>query len=200
MASRGLAQGRVAVGLVHHPVVDKNGREISSAVTPTDLHDLARSARTYGVESLWIVTPLRDQQKLAARMMGFWQEGVGAGYNPNRGQALDLVRIVDSLELALLGQGRIWEEEPLVWGTSAQRGVPGGLNGRLGFGRAREIIGSGRPVLLLFGTAWGMAPPALDKCDDLLEPLSGPGEYNHLSVRSAAAVVLDRLLGRSEGD
>ncbi len=189
------ARGRIAVGLVHHPVVDKNGREIASAVTPTDLHDLARSARTYGVERLWIITPLRDQQKLAARMMGFWQKGVGAGYNPNRGQALDLVRIVDSLDEALADQAGIWEQAPLVWATSAQ-----GSGERLGFGRAREILDRDRPVFLLFGTAWGLAPGVVEKCDHILAPLQGPGEYNHLSVRSAAAVVLDRLLSRSEGD
>ena len=116
-----MAGPRVAVGLVHHPVVDKNGREIASAVTPTDLHDLARSARTYGVAALWIITPLRDQQKLAQRMMKFWQTGVGAGYNPNRGQALDLVRIVNDLDEALDGQAGIWGEEPLVWATSASQ-------------------------------------------------------------------------------
>ena len=181
------------MGLVHHPVVDKNGREIASAVTPTDLHDLARSARTYGVETLWIITPLRDQQKLAARMMGFWQKGVGAGYNPNRGQALDLVRVVDGVEEALAGQTLDWGGAPLVWATSASAGA----GERLGFDRAREMLAQGRPAFLLFGTAWGLAPAVIERCDHILAPLKGPGEYNHLSVRSAAAVVLDRLMGRS---
>lgn len=183
---------RLAVGLVHHPVVDKNGREITAALTPTDLHDLARSARTYGVETLWIVTPLRDQQKMAARMMGFWKKGVGAGYNPNRGQALDLVRIGDSLEQALAGQAGEWGQEPLIWGTSAARDKD-----RMSFGEARETIGRGVPVFLIFGTAWGLAPAAVERCHNLLEPLEGSGEYNHLSVRCAAAVVLDRLMARS---
>ena len=191
-----MAGPRVAVGLVHHPVVDKNGREIASAVTPTDLHDLARSARTYGVAALWIITPLRDQQKLAQRMMKFWQTGVGAGYNPNRGQALDLVRIVNDLDEALDGQAGIWGEEPLVWATSASQRE----EKRLGYSPAREIIHRSRPVFLLLGTAWGLAPGVVERCDHILEPLQGPGEYNHLSVRSAAAVVLDRLLGRSEGE
>ncbi len=191
-----MAGPRVAVGLVHYPVVDKNGREIASAVTPTDLHDLARSSRTYGVESLWIITPLRDQQKLAVRMMRFWQKGVGAGYNPNRGQALDLVRIVGDLDQALAGQVGIWQEEPLVWATSASQE----FDKRLGFTPAREIIHRSRPVFLLFGTAWGLAPEIVERCDRILAPLQGPGKYNHLSVRSAAAVVLDRLLGLSEGE
>jgi len=185
----------IDVALVHYPVVDKNGRLIAAALTPTDLHDLARSARTYGVERLWIVTPLKDQQRLAQRMLGFWQKGVGAEYNPNRGQALDLIRIAADLDGAVAGLRDLVSRDPLLWGTCARQG-----QGRLGLGRAREMLGGERPVLLLFGTAWGLAPEVLDRCDHILAPLEGAGEYNHLSVRSAAAVMLDRLVGRCEGD
>jgi hypothetical protein len=31
--------------------------------------------------------------------------------------------------------------------------------------------------------------------DYILDPLAGAGTYNHLSVRSAVAIILDRLLG-----
>jgi len=181
----------IDVALVHYPVVDKNGRLIAAALTPTDLHDLARSARTYGVERLWIVTPLRDQQRLAQRMLGFWQKGIGAEYNPNRGQALDLIRITADLDEAVAGLRDLAARDPLLWGTCARSGL-----GRLGLDRAREILGGERPVLLIFGTAWGLAPEVLDRCDNILVPLEGMGEYNHLSVRSAAAVMLDRLVGR----
>jgi hypothetical protein len=43
---------------------------------------------------------------------------------------------------------------------------------------------------------WGLAPQALSLCTHVLEPVEGADGYNHLSVRSAAAVILDRLLGR----
>jgi len=33
--------------------------------------------------------------------------------------------------------------------------------------------------------------------DMLLEPIEGYTDYNHLSVRSAAAIILDRLLGKN---
>lgn len=191
-----MTSGRLSVGLIHHPVVDKNGREIASAITPTDLHDLARSARTYGVETFWVVTPLKDQRKLASRMLGFWQKGVGAGYNPNRGQALDLVRIVPDLATAIGGQTEAWSERPLIWATSAiGPRETGSLRDRFRFETARAQLAAGKKALVLFGTAWGLAPRALEGCDDILEPINGAGEYNHLSVRSAAAVVLDRLLG-----
>ncbi len=35
----------------------------------------------------------------------------------------------------------------------------------------------------------------MDNADFFLEPIKGPSDYNHLSVRSAVAIVLDRLLG-----
>lgn len=184
----------VEAALVHYPVTDKNGREIAAAMTPTDLHDLARSSRTYGLRRLWIVTPLRDQQKLAGRMLGFWQTGVGADYNPNRGQALDLIRVVDGLDDVLAAEDRPQGKQPQVWATSARE-----QSSNLAYPEARQFISRGEPVLILFGTAWGLTPPVLERCDDVLAPIgsaSDAAEYNHLSVRSAAAVVLDRLLGR----
>jgi hypothetical protein len=52
-------------------------------------------------------------------------------------------------------------------------------------------------LLLLFGTGWGLTNEMLAECDFVLEPIAGLGKnsYNHLSVRSAAAIILDRLLG-----
>jgi hypothetical protein len=47
--------------------------------------------------------------------------------------------------------------------------------------------------LLLLGTGWGLAAEVLDRVDDVLEPIAGAGPYNHLSVRAAAAIMLDRL-------
>ena len=51
------------------------------------------------------------------------------------------------------------------------------------------------PILLLFGTGYGMTKETMEKFDFILEPIYGAGEYNHLSVRSAAAIILDRLAG-----
>ena len=54
-----------------------------------------------------------------------------------------------------------------------------------------------RPVLLLFGTGYGMTRDMMEQFDFILEPIHGTGEYNHLSVRSAVAVILDRLAGEA---
>ncbi len=51
-------------------------------------------------------------------------------------------------------------------------------------------------MLLIFGTGWGLAPAVVAEADALLEPIrSAVGDYNHLSVRSACAIALDRLCG-----
>lgn len=77
----------VAVALVHHPVLDRRRDRVTTAVTNLDLHDIARTARTYGVCRYYVVTPVAEQQRLVARIVGHWREGFGAGYNPDRGEA-----------------------------------------------------------------------------------------------------------------
>ena len=60
----------------------------------------------------------------------------------------------------------------------------------------RDMIGDGTPYALVLGTAWGLADTFIKQADYCLEPICGPTDYNHLSVRSAAAILLDRLLGK----
>ena len=69
-------------------------------------------------------------------------------------------------------------------------------------GLRRQLRQDDRPVLIVFGTGWGLAPEVLAEADLRLaaivrDPEVGPPDdgYNHLSVRSAAAIALDRLLG-----
>ena len=68
--------------------------------------------------------------------------------------------------------------------------------GNLTYGGFKTLLATGSPYLLLFGTAWGLADEFLQAADYRLDPVQGPTDYNHLSVRCAAAVVFDRLLGR----
>jgi len=66
--------------------------------------------------------------------------------------------------------------------------------GVIGFEELRRHMESDSgPYLLLFGTGSGLAGEVTDQADFILEPLGRSGDYNHLSVRSAVAVVLDRL-------
>ncbi|MDD4321073.1 MAG: RNA methyltransferase, partial [Acidaminococcaceae bacterium] len=58
----------------------------------------------------------------------------------------------------------------------------------------RKLLKQGQePIFLLLGTGFGMEKETMAKFDLILEPIWGPGSYNHLCVRSAAAIMLDRL-------
>ncbi len=182
---------KLYMGLVHYPVYNKNRQRIASAITNFDLHDLSRVARTYGVQRLYIITPLLDQQKLASRILEHWQRGYGAKYNPHRKEALELVRVCSSLEEALKEVSEEEGEGPLLVATDASRQGKRSLS----YAAAKELVRSSKVVLLLFGTAWGLDREVLEKVDYILDPVEGGTEYNHLSVRAAAAIILDRLAG-----
>ena len=182
---------RLDLALVHYPVSNKNGETIGSAVTNLDLHDIARAGRTFGIDTLYIVTPFADQQALVRDILAHWQTGHGATYNPKRKDALSLVRVCGDLaEMYELVEAK-WQQRPTVLATSARPNA-----NQLDYAEARQRIFAGEPHLILFGTGWGMTPEVLAEVDALLPPITGFGEYNHLSVRSAAAIVLDRVLGK----
>lgn len=181
---------RLYVALIHHPVIDKNGETIASAVTNLDLHDIARVCRTYGVEGYYIITPLKDQMVLVNRILDHWATGGGAVYNPNRRQALELVRVKASFA-DMVGDVAAAEGcRPITVATTARQHT-----GSLAYGRLREMLVGDTPIVLAFGTAWGLSDLFLTDADFILDPLEGSGTYNHLSVRSAVSIILDRLLG-----
>jgi len=65
----------------------------------------------------------------------------------------------------------------------------------IGFGVLRKFVEErNRPFFILFGTGWGLTQEVKESADYVLSPIEGRG-YNHLSVRSAVAIILDRLLG-----
>lgn len=181
----------VSIALVHHPVLNKNGETIGSAVTNLDIHDIARAARTYGIENYYITTPYEDQQNLVREILGHWQTGHGATYNPARKEALSLVRLADSVQEAVEDlRNKVDGKEICVVATSAKT-----FDSSVTYSELRSTIENGTPVLLLFGTAHGLAPEVMDGADLVAEPLKGQADYNHLSVRSAASIIFDRLLG-----
>ncbi|MEN6485154.1 MAG: RNA methyltransferase [Syntrophobacteraceae bacterium] len=178
------------VALVHYPVLNRRGETIASAVTNLDLHDMARTVCTYDVPACYIVTPLEDQQALCERLLSHWKLGIARELHPARGEALERLRVVGNIGTAIEGVREEWGESPLLWATSA-RESEGVLSCREA---GRFLDESSRPVLLLFGTGWGLAPSVLEDADALLEPIRGANGYNHLSVRCAAAILMDRIL------
>ena len=181
------------LALVHYPVINKEGNVIASAVTNLDLHDIARAAKTYGVKKFYVVTPLEDQFDLVSKIVTHWTHGGGAKYNTLRKAALDLIRIKKSFEDVLADIGNWSSVMPKTVMTCAKAG-----DGRSGFKEVKALLKSGAPHLLVFGTAWGLAASLMEKADYILAPIAGNTGYNHLSVRSAAAIILDRLLGGPE--
>lgn len=178
------------MALVHYPVVNRKGETIASAITNMDLHDMARTSRTYAVPACYIVTPLRDQQALSRRLLDHWCKGIGKELHPDREEALKHLRIADDIDAVKEEIHGEWGEAPLVWATTA-REQPGALTHRQA---RRRLMNARRPCLLLFGTAWGLAPVVLSEADAILHAIPGRGGYNHLSVRCAAAILMDRLL------
>ncbi len=186
-----LSPPNLYVLLTHYPVVNKNGEVVASAVTNLDLHDIARAARTYGVRGFYVVTPLSDQKALIEKIVTHWTRGTGSRYNPKRREALELVRIEETLADVMDHITACAGEVPKTVVTSARWSEK-----TIGYGEFKEKIGNGEPFLLIFGTAWGLSEEILSGADFVLAPIQGGTPYNHLSVRSAAAIILDRLMGR----
>jgi hypothetical protein len=178
------------IALVHHPVMNKRREVIGSAVTNLDIHDIARAAKTYGVENYYITTPYQDQQQLVRELLTHWQTGHGATYNPARKEALSIVQLADSLEEVISCLTEKYGKRPLIVATSAIF-----RENTISYTQLSERIIDNEPVLLLFGTAHGLAPEILQLTNATLPPIKGGTHYNHLSVRSAASIIIDRLLG-----
>jgi tRNA (guanine37-N1)-methyltransferase len=180
------------IGLLHYPVYNKRGEIIVSAITNLDLHDLARLARTYGARRFYVINPLTDQQDLARCICRHWVNGYGARYNKDRQKAMSLISIVPTLESSMAKIRDSEGEIPALMATDAGKDK----GKRVNYTLAREIVTSNKVVMILFGTAWGIAKELIIRADYLLEPIYGVSSYNHLSVRAAAAITLDRLFSR----
>ncbi len=180
----------VSIALVHHPVLSPAGEVTTTAVTNLDVHDLARSARTYGVAQYFVIHPIEAQRMLIDKIVDHWVNGSSGKRIPDRIEALRRVVVTPSLEDAFTAMGG--RDAIEVWVTSAKE-----VRAPLPFSEARAALESaGKPVLLLFGTGWGLLDATIEAADVFLPPIGAvESDYNHLSVRSACAIALDRLLG-----
>lgn len=183
----------VYIGLVHYPIYNKNNEIVTTAVTNFDIHDIARTARTYNISSYFIIHPHAIQQDLVSKVLSYWQEGFGSTYNVDRKEAFSIVNLKNSIEQAINEIKIIEGVDPIVVTTDA-RVFPNTIS----YNKMREVITTdNKPCLLLFGTGWGIQNEVMERFDYILEPIYGPGDYNHLPVRAAVAIILDRLLGET---
>ena len=80
---------------------------------------------------------------------------------------------------------------PLLVSTTAKK-----RDKSVSYSFVQDLMQGDRPLLIAFGTGFGLAEEFLDRSDHVLDPIDGVGDYNHLPVRSAVAIILDRLINR----
>lgn len=181
------------IALMHNDIMLKEGRIGPTSVTSIDIHDIARSSTTYGLKNFFIITRLHDQQKMVKKMLSFWvDEKVGGDYNNNRHHAVLSVKLEDELDDAIAAIEKKEGKTPLIIGTSARAQD---TSQAITYFDQEIVWQHDRPVLFLFGTGSGMSEKLLQRCDYMLPPLHGFYNFNHLSVRSAVAIILDKWLG-----
>lgn len=180
------------VALVHFPVRDKFGHIVNTSITNFDIHDIARASRTYGVHRYYLVAPVDSQREFVGRVIAHWSEGPGMDLNITRKEALEIVRLVRDLNEVAEAMAADSSEEPVFVATSA-RPLPNCIS----YEALRERIDSEPQTqfCIVLGTGYGLDNAVVAEMDLMLPPLSGPGDWNHLSVRSACSIILDRLRG-----
>ena len=179
----------IHLALVHFPVYNKHGEIVTSSVTTLDIHDISRICKTYDIASFYVVTPLKAQQVLLDRMLQHWLTGYGAEYNPTRREALVQTTVQPTLERVLEDIESRFGSRPQMVVTDAKK-----FSNSVDYLFMREKISKGIQFLLIFGTAWGLERGVVERSDYILAPINGKNGYNHLPVRAAIAIILDRLL------
>ncbi|MFW5782447.1 MAG: RNA methyltransferase [Candidatus Muiribacteriaceae bacterium] len=173
-----------SICLLHNNIVNKHGNIIETSVTNIDIHDISRTARTYGIDEFCVVTRLRSQKRLLDELLDYWIHGKGGEINPDRKEALSLVAHYSEFN-ELFNRYK----DPRLIITDA---TPHERN--TDFSACRRLIeDDSRHNIIIFGTGWGLDPLITEKADIILEPVMALSDYNHLSVRSAVAIIVDRL-------
>ncbi|MGM0471652.1 MAG: RNA methyltransferase [Bacillota bacterium] len=179
------------LALIHNPVYNKNMKVITTTVTNFDLHDISRVSRTYNLNQYYIVNHLDSQQEFVKQMQDYWSSDFGAEYNSDRQEAFSVVEIKPDLAAVKEEITAECGQSPQVIATDARK-----YDNTIGYRTLRDkLTQEDQPYLLLLGTGWGLTEEVIKRADYILEPIYGNGEYNHLSVRSAASIMLDRLVG-----
>lgn len=202
MSFAGRVSYPVYLVLLHYPVTNRKGELVTTSVTNMDIHDISRSCRTFGVRGYYLVTPIEDQHELVGRIVGHWRSEQSREYHPDRVEAVSLVRMARSFEDVKSAVMAEHGQEPEVVLTDA-RPLPNSVS----YADYRRELGDPsrtRPVILVFGTGWGVSDVFYPEVHRILAPVYGPKDdaesgyksYNHLSVRSAVAIILDRLFGQ----
>ena len=178
---------KLYMALLHYPAYNKDKEIVATSIVIHDIHDMSRAARTYGVSKFYVVQPMEEQKKVVSRIVKFW-ETTGYTYNPNRLEAISVMKVIDSLQDAVNDIEAINGTHPLIVGTSAKK-----RNKTISYDEVAETLKTDKPVLVVFGTGWGIPESFEEQFDAFLPPIEGATDFNHLSVRSACSIILDRI-------
>lgn len=173
------------IALIHYPVT-REGSVITSSVTNLDMHDISRVCATYGMGGYFIVHPDEKMRSIAGKLSGHWLEGEGKVHNPDRHEALKVLKIVENIDQAVAHIKSVEKQSPIIVGTTARK-----KKNSVTISQVKKE--KNKPVLILFGTAGGIEDNYLESLDYVLEPIDVGSGYNHLSVRSAVSIFIDRL-------
>lgn len=154
------------------------------------------------MKGYFLVTPIEDQHELVGRILSHWRSDQSEQYHPKRFEALSRTRMAKDFE-EVKAAVRLQHPESEGWASpevvlTDARPLPNSVS-YADYRRELEDPSRGkRPVILVFGTGWGVSDVFYPEVHRILAPVYGPegkGGYNHLSVRSAVAIILDRLFG-----
>ncbi len=166
------------IGLVHYPIMNKHKEVITTAITNYDIHDIARASITYDVSKYFVIHNIPAQRELVSTIMEHWKSGFGSTYNPDRKDAFTGVELVNSIAVAVRTIEDIEGIKPIVATTDART-----YDNTISYARMREHLeNEGRPVLVLFGTGYGMTKETMESFDYILEPIYGHGEGREITV------------------
>jgi hypothetical protein len=181
------APAALYLALIHYPVYNREGATVATSVTPLDVHDLGRIGLTYGVAGYYVVSPYESQRRLVEEMITYWRAGPGGEHSPQRKRAVAGASFVATAAEVFDDVARREGREPFVAATTARPG-----ENRIPPAALFEAA-AGKPVLIMFGTGYGLAEDLLLAADGVLAPIEGRGDFNHLPVRAAVAIYLDRI-------
>lgn len=154
------------------------------------------------MKKYFIVTPITEQHRVVGRILSHWQTEKSREWHPDRFEALSRAKLVPDFEAVKKEIFEAHGEYPEVVLTDA-RPIPNSVT-YAEYRRELEKPGRTKPTVVVFGTGWGVSDVFYPEVHRILTPVNGPkdenGEaYNHLSVRAAVAIILDRLRGEITG-
>ncbi|MDY6821205.1 MAG: tRNA (guanosine(37)-N1)-methyltransferase TrmD [Deferribacterota bacterium] len=183
----------LSIALMHYPMKDKKNNVVVTAITNIDLHDISRTCKTYNVNKFYLINPVKSQRDIARRVLKHWINGFGSCYNSNRKEAFEQLEVRESLLEVIKEIKEEKGSDPILVATTAKK-RDNIVEKFIDIDKFFDIL-INRDVLLLFGTGWGFTDDFLKSVDYILEPIEGLASFNHLSVRSAIAILLDRIFG-----